>query len=514
MAAERLSVRKTREILRLYWSAGLSKRQVARCCNVSHSTVVKYISRAERAGFAWPLPEDIDDTTLERRMFPAEVSIQDASRNLPPMEYLRQELSIKGVTLQLLWEEYKAGNPEGYQYSQFCEHYRRWVGTLDLSLRQEHRAGEKMFADFAGKGINIIDRSTGEITTAEIFVAVLGASNYTYAEAMMSQSLSCWIGAHVKTFEYFGGVPEIVVPDNLLSGVSKACRYEPDINPTYNDLCRHYGTVAIPARVRRPKDKAKVEAAVLLVTRWITAALRNHTFFSLDEVNVRVKELLEILNNKKFKKLNATRRSQFEALDKPALKPLPVNRYQYAEWKKATVNIDYHIEVDGHFYSVPYQLVKKQVEVRIAAYSIEVLHGGKRVTIHSRSFMKGKFTTINEHRPKSHQKYLEWTPLRIVNWAKQTGPSTAELVGTIMATRPHPEQGFRSCIGIISLGKKYTPERLENAARRALRIQACSYKSVKSILERGLDRMPIKEQTQQALPMVEHDNIRGHHYYN
>ena len=512
MAAERLSMRKTREILRLHWGLGLSKRQVARCCNVSHSTVVKYIERAERAGLSWPLPESLDDTAIERMLFPSEVSVQNTDRNLPSFEEIHQELRIKGVTLQLLWQEYKERNPEGYQYTQFCEHYRRWGKTLDICLRQEHRAGEKAFVDFAGKGIPIIDRNTGEIIMTELFVCVLGASNYTYAEALMSQSLPDWIMANINAFEYFGGAPEILVPDNLKAGVTKPCRYEPDINPTYNDMCRHYGTVAISTRVRRPKDKAKVEAGVLLVTRWITAALRHHTFFSREEVNAKVWELLEILNNRKFKKLDSTRRKLFESLDKPALKPLPVNRYQYAEWKKATVNVDYHIEVEGHFYSVPYQLVKQKVEVRIAAQTIEVLHGGKRVAIHQRSFLKGKFTAINEHRPKSHQKHLEWTPSRLINWAKQTGSCTAELVETIMATRPHPEQGFRSCMGIISLGKKYSPERLELAARRALHIKAYSYKSVKSILENGLDRIPLKPQ-QQRLPLVEHDNIRGQHYY-
>jgi transposase len=408
--------------------------------------------------------------------------------------------------------EYKEKHPEGYQHSQFCELYRRWAKTLDLSLRQEYRAGEKMFIDFAGKGIPIVEPATGEIKEAEVFVAVLGASNYTYAEAVASQNLPSWICAHVRAFEYFGGVTEILVPDNLRSGVTKACRYEPDLNPTYREMAEFYGTVVIPARARKPRDKAKVEAGVLLVTRWITAALRNHTFFSLAEVNEKIRELLERLNTRRFKRLNTSRKELFETIEKSSLKPLPLTRYQYAEWKKATVNIDYHIEVDGHFYSVPYQLVRKHVEVRLTSTMLEVLSHGRRIVTHQRSYQKGKFTTLNEHRPKSHQRYLDWTPLRIISWAEKTGPCTAKLIETIMSTKLHPEQGFRSCMGILSLGKKYSIERLEAASKRAIAIRACSYKSVKSILQSNLDKIALPEQKEVTV-VIEHDNIRGEQYF-
>lgn len=510
--ATRLSMRKTKEILRLHWGLGLGKRQISRACNMSPSTVVDYIRRAERAGLSWPLPDDIDDTRIEALLFPPEPPQCTSHRCMPSMEDMRRELHKKGVTLQLLWMEYKEKHPEGYQYSQFCELYGRWAKTLDLSLRQEYRAGEKMFIDFAGKGIPVIDPATGEITEAEVFVAVLGASNYTYAEAVASQDLPSWISAHVRAFEYFGGVTEILVSDNLRSGVTKACRYEPDLNPTYGEMAEFYGTVVIPARASKPRDKAKVEAGVLLVTRWITAALRNHTFFSLAEVNEKIRELLEGLNNRRFKKLDTTRKELFETIEKSSLKPLPLTRYQYAEWKKATVNIDYHIEVDGHFYSVPYQLVRKQVEARLTATTLQVLYHSRRIVTHQRSYQKGKFTTLHEHRPKSHQRYLEWTPSRIISWAEKTGPCTAKLVEAIMTRKQHPEQGFRSCMGVLSLGKKYSSERLEAAAKRAVAIRACSYKSVKSILQNNLDKIALPEQKEVTI-IIEHDNIRGEQYF-
>ena len=512
MSAERLSMRKIKEVLRLYFGLKLGYRPIARACNISHSTAADYISRAKAAGLGWPLPVDFDETTLEAKLFQNAVCNNEPIRPLPDLQSVHEELRHKGVTLQLLWLEYKERYPEGYQYTQFCEHYRRWQKTLDVSLRQEHRAGEKMFVDFAGKGIPIVNQYSGEITVAEIFVAVLGASNYTYAEAVLSQNLPSWIGCHTRAFDYYGGVSEIMVPDNLRAAVTKSCRYEPDLNPTYRDMAEHYGTVVIPARARKPKDKAKVEAAVLLVTRWITAVLRHHTFFSLTELNAKIRELLERLNSRKFKKLDCSRKDLFERIDKPALKPLPLNRYEYAEWKKATVNIDYHVEIEGHYYSAPYQLVRQQVEVRLTVNVIEMLYKGKRVAIHQRSFQKGKFTTLEEHRPKAHQKYLEWTPSRIIHWAERTGPSAAELVEKVMTIRPHPEQGFRSCIGIIRLGEKYGPDRLESACARALAINSHSYKSIRSILESGFDRIPLPKQ--EVMPIVEHDNIRGGNYYH
>ena len=377
------------------------------------------------------------------------------------MEYLHQELKRKGVTLQLLWHEYRQANPDGYQYSQFCHLYHQWAERLDPCLRQEYRAGEKLFVDYAGQTMPIVDSSTGVITEAQIFVATLGASNYTFAEATVSQELPSWIQSHVHAFSFFGGVAEITVPDNLRSAVTRSCRYEPDLNATYRELAEHYGAVIIPARVGKPRDKAKVESAVLQVEQWVLAPLRHRTFFSLIELNDAILEQLDLLNNRPFQKLDATRKILFETLDKPALKPLPAQPYVFADWKKARVNIDYHIEVDHHYYSVPYQLIHEELDVRLTDLSLEVFFKGRRVATHRRSYHKGGYTTLPEHMPKSHQKYLEWAPSRLIHWAGQIGPYTQKLVACILEHRPHPEQGYRSCLGLLRLGKTYSPERLK-----------------------------------------------------
>jgi len=515
MARKRLSMRKIREVLRLRYDLRLSARQIAQSCNIARSTVSDYLFRARNAGLTWPFLPELDDTALGSLLYPsAAKAVPRAKRQMPPMEYIHGELKKKGVTLQLLWYEYKRANPEGYQHSQFSELYRRWAGKLDLSLRQEHRAGQKLFVDYAGDTIPVINPETGEIFQAQIFIAVLGASNYTFVEASYSQELQCWISSHVHAFEYFGGVTEIVVVDNLKSGVSRACRYEPEINPTYLDLAQHYGTSIIPARAGKPKDKAKVEAGVLIVIRWILAALRNRTFFSLEELNQAIREKLFILNNHKFQKLDTSRAELFKTIEKPALKPLPPNPYEFADWKKATVNIDYHIEIDHHCYSVPYQLVRQQVDVRITAATVEVLFKNRRVASHKRSYRKGGFTTLSEHRPKSHKEYLEWTPSRIIRWAGENGPHTRELVTKVIESKPHPEQGYRSCLGIIRLARKYSPQRLEAACQRALNIKAFSYKSVNSILKNGLDQQALPFDDSSPEKIVVHHNIRGSSYYH
>ncbi len=513
MAARRLSMRKIKEVLRLKWEFGSSNKQIANSCNIARSTVREYLIRAQNAGLSWPLDPDLDDSALETLLFPIKPVIPSSQRQMPPMDYLFREMKKKRVTLQLLWYEYKETNPDGYQYSQFCHLYRQWVKKLDVTLRQEHRAGEKLFVDYAGQTFPIVDRDTGEIIDAYIFIATLGASNYTFAEASLRQDLPSWIDAHVHAFEFFGGVTEILVPDNTKTGIKHPCRYEPDINPTYQDLADHYGTTVIPARPGRPRDKAKVESAVLVAERWILAALRNHQFFSLAELNRAIGEKLHDLNSRKFNKLNTNRRALYETIDKPALKPLPVHRFEYAEWKKLMVNIDYHIEVEHHYYSVPHQLVKKQVDVRITNHTIEVLFKNRRVASHKRNHQQGLFTTLPEHMPKSHQRYLEWTPSRIIKWAANNGPNTEKLVTRIMENRPHPEQGFRSSLGIIRLANRYDPQRLEDACVRALRIKGYSYKSVKSILKNGLDQQPLLfDQIDQACS-PDHHNIRGKHYY-
>ena len=506
-------MRRVREILRLKYELGLADRRISRSLGVARSTVADHITRARMAGIGWPLPADMDDEALEGLLFPPPPS-SSIQRPQPDLPLIHTELRRKGVTLQLLWQEYKAVHPDGYQYTRFCDLYREWSGRLDLPMRFDHKAGERTFVDYAGQTVPIVDRMTGEVREAEIFVAVLGASSYTFAEATWTQSLPDWIGSHVRAFEFFEGVTEIVTPDNPKSGVTKPCRYEPDLNPTYQDMATHYNVAIIPARVRKPKDKAKVEAGVLLVERWILARLRNRTFFSLTELNEAIGELLENLNNRPFKKLPGTRRRLYEELDKPALKPLPLNPFEYAEWKRPGVNIDYHVEIDGHYYSVPYRLVKERVDARVTSATVEIFYKGKRVASHARSRRRGKHTTLKEHMPKSHQAYLEWTPSRIVGWAEKTGENTAALVAAVMERRPHPEQGFRSCLGIMKLGKEFGGERLEAACKRALAVNAISYKSVKSILKTGLDRQPLPQERDRQTNLIDHPNIRGSDYYH
>ncbi len=506
-------MRKIREVLRLRLEAGLSARQIAASLQMARSTVGEYERRLAAAGLSWPLPAGLSDTEIERRLFPPPPAVPVGARAVPDWVRVHEELRRPGVTLTLLWEEYRTSHPEGFAYSWFCEHYRSWTGKLDVVMRQSHRAGEKLFVDYTGQTVEVIDRSTGELRTAQIFVAVLGASNYTFAEATWTQGLSDWIGSHVRALAYLGGVPEVLVPDNLRSGVSRACRYEPDINPTYAELATHYGVAVVPARVRRPRDKAKVEGGVLVVERWILAALRHRQFFSLAELNRAIAELLKRLNARPFKKLPGSRREAFARVDQPVLRPLPASPYVYATWKKVRVHIDYHVELDGHYYSVPYALVKQPLQVRLTDKTVECFHKGQRVASHVRSSAQGHHTTTPEHMPKAHREYAQWTPQRLVRWAEQTGPATAGVVGHILAHRPHPQQGFRSCLGILRLAERYGADRLEAACRRALRLNAYRYKSIASILERGLDRQPLPEQQELTLPAA-HDPVRGPGYYH
>jgi transposase len=512
MPGKRLSMRKIRETLRLKYECGSSTREIGKSCCIGRSTAGDYLRRAKEAGLSWPLPETLGDSELEQRLFPSTAS-SVISRFIPDFQEVHKELqSRKNVTLNLLWQEYKELHPDGYQYSWFCQSYRDWAAHLDVTMRHEHRAGDKLFVDYAGQTVEVIDSETGDVHKAQIFVAVLGASNYTYAEATFSQKIEDWIGSHVRAFSYIGGVTEAVVPDNLRSGVSKACRYEPDINPTYNDLARHYQTVILPARVRKPRDKAKAEAGVLLVERWILARLRKHTFFNLADLNHEIKQLLKLLNSKPFKKLPGSRQSRFDEIDQPALKPLPASPYELAYWKKATVHLDYHVEVEGHYYSVPHTLVKKKLDIRYTQSTVECFHRNKRVASHLRDDRRGRHNTIKEHMPLNHQKYLEWTPERFKRWAAKIGPQTVVLTEMLLIKRTHPQQAYRSILGILRLGKAYGNTRLEAACNRALHINALSYSSIKSILKTGLDQKPIPEKQAKSKP-VKHNNIRGAGYY-
>jgi transposase len=505
-------MRKIAKVLRLKWECQQSNRAIARSCSISHSTVAEYLDRAQKAGLSWPLPEDMGEDELFDLLFPK--APQSGSRVIPcpDWSWVHTELRKKSVTLRLLWVEYREAHPDGYGYSQFCALYRKWAGCLNPSMRFEHKGGEKVFVDYAGQTVPVVDPHTGEVHAAQIFIGVLGASNYTYAEAHESQELPNWISAHVRMFSFFGGAPEIIVPDNLKAGVKHPCRYEPDLNPTYQDLARHYGIAVIPTRVRKPKDKAKAEVGVQVVERWILARLRNRTFFNLTDLNEAIGELLDELNARSMEHLERSRRELFEELDRPALKPLPEQPYEFAIWKKARVNIDYHVEFEKHYYSVPYTLIHKEVYVRATQLAIEIYHNNKRVASHRRIKAPGRHTTVAEHMPPAHQKYLEWSPERLVNWAKKTGPHTAQLVHVLLQSRRHPQQAYRSCLGLLRLGDRYGQERLEAACRRALPAGIHSYKGVKNILDAKLDQVEIEEPS--AVIPASHENVRGQEYYH
>ena len=512
MASQRLSMHRTREILRLKWQLGRSHREVARTVGVSVGMVSATLFRAEAAGLPdWAAAEALSEVEFERRLYgPGRTS----TRPRPDPVWVHTERQRKGVTLELLHLEYLEQHPDGYRYTQFCEYYRRWCKQKRLSMRQVHRAGEKLFVDYAGHKPKIVAPATGEVREVELFVAVLGASSYTYAEATESQRVADFVASHTRAVEFFGGVPDLVVPDQLKSGVTRACRYEPGVQRTYDEWSQHYGTTILPARPRKPRDKAKVEVAVQVVERWILARIRNETFFSLHELNKRIFELLGDLNARPMRAYGQSRRERFEQIDQPALHPLPTTPYELSEWKHAKVNLDYHVELDRHLYSVPHALVHERVELRFTAKSLEVLYKGQRVAVHRRDPMPGAFTTVPAHMPKAHQKHLSWTPTRLIDWGRSVGKETEALLTAILADRPHPEQGYRSCLGILRLAKQYGNERLEAACKRAVAVHARSYRHVQSILKNGLDRYELTEEDepQRALPL--HENVRGRDYYH
>lgn len=509
-------MRKIIEVLRLKFEARLSHDSIAAAARLSKGAVNKYLRRAQAAGLTWPLPAQMDEAQLEALLFPHAAPLVERHAT-PDFAHLHQELKRKGVTLMLLWEEYATAHAgQAYRYSQFCLLYHRFAAGLKRSMRQVHRAGEKLFIDYSGTTVPIIDAATGEIRGAQIFVAVLGASSYTYAEASLSQQLPDWIASHVRCFEFMGCVAALLVPDNLKSAIKLACRYEPECTSSYEDLARHYGTAVLPARPYKPRDKAVVEMSVLLVQRWILARLRNRQFFSLQALNAAIRELLIDLNNRPFKKLEGSRSSAFESIDRPAMKALPTTRYEFADWKSALVGIDYHVELDGHYYSVPQSLVRQKLELRFTASSVECFFKGKRVASHMRSAKRGAHTTLPEHMPESHRKHMQWTPGRLLNWALAIGPATRDVVKWQLENRPHPEQGYRACLGLLNLAKRYGEARLEAACRRALAIGSPQRKSIKSILEANLDQhpdlFPAPDHTL-STRLPAHSNVRGADYF-
>jgi transposase len=511
MPNRRITMRELTEILRLKHEARLSHAKIAAALGLSKGVVSKYVSLAEAKGLAaWPLPAGLDEAALERLLFPETPTRRFAE---PDFVEIHQELKRKGVTLQLLWAEYVAAHGEtALRYSQFCQRYRDWRALQRRSMRQQHRAGEKLFIDYCGPTVPFIDTATGEVVEAQVFVAVWGASSYTYAEATRTQSLPDWIGSHQRALSYFGGCPALLVPDNLRSAVTRACRYEPTINRSYADLARHYGVAVLPARPYKPKDKAKAEVGVQVVERWILARLRHHTFYSLAEINAAIASLLIELNERRFQRLPYSRRELFERLDRPAMRPLPEHPYEYAEWCYVKPGIDYHVEVDKRFYSVPHTLVGQRLEARVTATSVEIVHKSQRVAVHPRRG-PSRYSTLPEHMPESHRRHREWSPGRFLNWAQSIGPATLGVVKRQLEDRPHPEHGYRACLGILNLSRHYGHARLEAACRRALHINSPRYRSVASILKHGLDTL-IDEETPETLPLPLHENVRGPGYYH
>ena len=515
MPTPRVAMRTIKECLRLKLDCGLSHERVGRALGLSKGVVSKYVSRAQAAGLDWPTLGSMEEAEIAARLCTSVPAVRGARATID-LPTVHRELRRKGMTLQLLWQEYReahAAQP-AYQYTQFCQHYHDYAQSLRRSMRQLHRAGEKLFIDYAGQTVPLVNPQTGEMRRAHIFVAVLGASSYTYACATPAETQVDWLRGLAQALQFFGGVPQLIVPDNPRALIANPDRYEPQPNLAAQRCAEHFGTVILPARPRRPQDKAKVEVGVQVVERWILARLRHQCFFSLSALNHAITELLVELNRKPFKKLPGSRRDWFEAIDQPALMPLPAQPYEPARFKSCRVNIDYHIEVDGHYYSVPHPLVRKTIEARITDYTIEILHGGRRIASHPRSPAKGQHTTVAEHMPAAHRAHLEWTPMRFRDWASDIGPTTRQLVDHLLTDRPHPEMGYRSCLGLLSLARHYGHARLEAACARAIAIGSRTRKSVLSILQGGLDSQPLPTPpTQTDWISPDHDNLRGPSYY-
>ena len=511
MANTRCPMRHVKDVLRLKFECKLGNRPIAKSLGISRNTIRLILRRANKAGVFWPLPPGLSDSALENLLFPPVPP--EAPKPLPDWNWVHQELKDHkklNLTLMQLWLEYKAEHPDGYQYSAFCRFFNDWLSRRDLVMRQSHKAGDKLFVDY-GDGLFITHPLTGEMTPTQLFVSVWGASSFTYAEASLSQTLPDWIGAHARAFTYFTVVPRLLVPDNLKSGVLKACLYEPTLNSSYQNMADHYGAAILPARPRRPRDKAQVENGVLVAKRWILAVLRHRVFHSLAELNAAIRELLERLNNRPMRKIQKSRRQLFDDIDRPAALPLPPRPYEFAEWKKVKVNIDYHVEIDFHYYSVPYRFVGETLDAKFTASTVEILRKGERVAAHPRSHQRGLPSTLSDHMPTAHQRHADWSPSRLLAWAAQVGPQTAALAQAIFDSRPHPEQGYRSLLGIMRLAKSVGKDRLEAAATRAMAFRLTSYRAVRSILDGGHDRLPLRVPSRPALPR--HHNVRGEAYY-
>jgi len=507
----KLTMRKISEILRQKYELNRSYREIGRSLNISISTVGDYLARAKLAGISWPLAEDLTEEILHAKLFLPSIKQGQKDRPMPDWEWVHKEVRRKGVTLGLLWREYRETHADGICYSQFCYHYQQYAKTIAPVMRQMHKGGEKCFVDYAGMTVPWLDVTTGEVHYAQIFVGALGASQYVYAEATKSQKIPDWTASHVRMLENFEGVPEIIIPDNLKSGVQKAHRYDPNINPNYQCLSEHYGFAIVPARSVKPRDKAKVESAVGCVERQILAPLRHHTFTSIAEINLAIKERLTTFNQQSMQKMKVSRRELYESLDKPVLKALPLERYQQSEWKSAKVHIDYHVVFDFHYYSVPYSYIHQPVEIRSTATTLECFYKGKRIALHTRSYVRYGYTTLTEHMPEAHRVHAEWTPERMRRWANKIGPQTAAFIEQMILSRPFPQQAYRACLGLLRLGQRYGEDRLEKACAKGLKVGISRYQQVEKMLINKVEDSTAAHVDNKLLPR--HTNVRGPEYY-
>ena len=513
MPMRRISMNKVREIIRLYEECNLSQRSIARVLSISRPIVHEYIQKIRSSGLDYTATQKLeDDALLEIIEGSGKAQSERYQVIRQKFEYFVKELKRTGVTLERLWQEYRDEHPDGFGYSQFCYHFQVWRNASELTMHIDHKVGDKSFVDFAGKRLEIVNRNTGEITDAEVFVSILGASQYTYVEAVATQQKHDWISANQNAFHYFGGVPRAVVPDCLKAAVSKANPYEPDINPEYEDFSRHFQTVILPARPVHPKDKGLVENAVKIVYTRIYAALRNRIFYSLQELNLAIAEGLERHNSKPMQRLNVSRKQLFFETEKSALMPLPVEKYEFKNFKTLKAQFNYHVYLsdDKHYYSVPYRYRGSQVKLVYTHSVVEIFCKNKRIAFHKRDLRPGGYTTHPDHMPSHHKFVSGWNPQRFIHWARNTGEHVEVVVSHVLESRKHPEQAYRVCMGILSLARQYDRQRLDKACKRAISFELYTYKGIKNILEKKLEDY----QLDSFEPLPSHPNIRGNEYYS
>jgi len=512
MPRKRVSMNKIREIIRLDEMAGLSQRAISKALSISRPVVSEYLSKVKKAGLSYNMIKTMDDDTLLQTITDTVCITNERYNTLHhKFDAISKELKRTGVTLQMLWHEYRQEHPNGYSYTQFCYHYQMWRSSSEITMHITHKAGDKMFVDFAGKKLEIVDKQTGEVTEVETFIAVLGASQYTYVEAVASQKKHDWIKVNQNAMYYFGGVSQAIVPDCLKSAIHKSNKYEPDINPEYTDFARHYQTTILPARPNHPKDKALVEGTVRIVYTRIYAAIRNKTFHTIDELNNAIRLELDKYNSIPMQRLGTSRKQLFDDLEKNVLNPLPIQKYEIRTFKSLKAQFNYHIYLseDKHHYSVPYRYRGKQLTVIFTDSVVEIFHKNNRIAFHKRNPTINGYSTITEHMPKQHRQYGDWSPQRFTNWAAKIGTHVAVVINTILSSRKHPEQAFKTCLGILKLTDKYDNNRLNNACEKAIEFDYLTYKGIKYILENDLDNY--QEELFQSLP--DHNNVRGQHYY-